>query len=111
MDVRRTSGERDARVRDRFHALDPSEVSSFTAQQTKDVISCPSHPGCVCMAEDSKPFRNMGMAVNFAETAATNPALRTAMVLRKRKVRREAYMVKWREARARQLLGASMAGC
>ena len=36
-DVRRWSGDSDAGVSDRFHALDPSEVSSFTAQRSRNV--------------------------------------------------------------------------
>lgn len=32
VDMRRMSGERDAGVRDRFQARDPSDASSFTAK-------------------------------------------------------------------------------
>lgn len=37
VDTRRMSGERDAGVRDRFQARDPSDASSFTANTQSNV--------------------------------------------------------------------------
>ena len=38
--VRRSSGERDAGVREEFHALDPGEASSFTAWHLSGDFCC-----------------------------------------------------------------------